>query len=201
MEIRGPRIRIRKLKLDDVFEMRKWGYHDNPLLGDYNFPDMNDKELKVWYKLKTIGWHNKYYGIFNEVGSLIGYMGIKNIRRIKRESTLGIVFDPNNVSLGYGTECLLNFLNHYFTKMKMKRMYLEVAEFNKRAYRLYEKMGFKPVGYYLDEFYDQRLDLSNQYYLDEKSSFVITDKKIYNYIYKMKLERNVFFKRQQELIK
>ena len=176
MEIRGPRIKIRKLKLDDVFEMRKWGYHDNPLLGDYNFPDMNDKELKVWYKLKTIGWNNKYYGIFNEAGSLIGYMGIKNIRRIKRESTLGIVFDPNNVSLGYGTECLLTFLNHYFTKMKMKRMYLEVAEFNKRAHRLYEKMGFKPVGYYLDEFYDQRLDLNNQYYLDEKSSFVITDK-------------------------
>lgn len=200
MDIRGPRIGIRKLKLEDVFQMRKWGYHESPLLGDYNFPDMNDRELKLWYKLKTIGWYNKYYGIFNEENKLIGYMGIKSIRRIKRESTLGIVFDPNYVSMGYGTECLSIFLNHYFTKMKMKRMYLEVAEFNKRAYRLYEKMGFKPVGYYLDEFYDKRLDLSNRYYLDEKSSFVITDKKIYNYIYKMKLDKKTFLNRQQELI-
>lgn len=201
MEIRGPRIKINKLKLDDVFQMRKWGYHDNPLLGDYNFPVMSDKELKLWYRLKTIGWANRYYGIFNEEDRLIGYMGIKNIKRIKRESTLGIVFDPNFVSKGFGTECLSTFLNHYFTKMKMRRMYLEVAEFNRRAYKLYENMGFKPVGYYLDEFYDHRLDLSNRYYQDEKSSFVITEKKIYNYIYKMKLERHVFLKRQQELMK
>lgn len=193
MEISGSRIRISRLKLKDVFQMRDWGYHDNPLLGDYNFPDMNDKELKRWYRSKVSGFNNRYYGIINEDARLIGYMGIKDIRRIKRESTLGIVFDPNYVSLGYGTECLSTFLNYYFTKMKMKRMYLEVAEFNKRAYRLYEKMGFKPVDYYLDEFYDDELDMNNQYYLDEKSSFVITDKKIYNYIYKMRLDKKVFF--------
>lgn len=193
MEISGSRIRISRLKLKDVFQMRDWGYHDNPLLGDYNFPDMNDKELKRWYRSKVSGFNNRYYGIINEDARLIGYMGIKDIRRIKRESTLGIVFDPNYVSLGYGTECLSTFLNYYFTKMKMKRMYLEVAEFNKRAYRLYENMGFKPVDYYLDEFYDDELDMNNQYYLDEKSSFVITDKKIYNYIYKMRLDKKVFF--------
>ena len=196
MEISGSRIKISGLKLADVYQMRNWGYHDNPLLGDYNFPDMNDKELKTWYRSKTFSLNNKYYGIFDGEAKLIGYMGIKDIRRIKRESTLGIVFDPNYVSLGYGTECLSTFLNHYFTKMKMKKMYLEVAEFNKRAYRLYEKMGFKPVGYYLDEFYDHKLDTNNPYFLDEKSSFVITDKKIYNYIYKMKLDQEVFLKRQ-----
>ena len=61
--------------------------------------------------------------------------------------------------------------------MKMKKMILEVAEFNKRAYRVYQKIGFKPIGYYLDEFFDSELDLSSTYYLEEKSSFVITDKK------------------------
>ena len=72
-------------------------------------------------------------------------------------------------------------------------MILEVAEFNKRAYRVYEKLGFKPVGYYLDEFFNQGLDLTNPYYLQEKSSFVIDGQKIYNYIYKMTLSKKRFF--------
>jgi RimJ/RimL family protein N-acetyltransferase len=101
------------------------------------------------------------------------------------------------VDKGYGTEILETFLHYYFTEMRMRRMILEVAEFNKRAFRLYEKIGFKTIGYYLDEFFDSGLDLTNPYYLIEKSSFVIKDEKIYNYIYKMVLDRKRFFKLRQ----
>ncbi len=191
--IRGKRIVISDLQLEDVHEMRGWGTHENPLIEDYNFPPMSDKEIKIWYRMKTNRFLNRYYGIRNEEGKLIGYMGIKSIKLIRRESTLGIVLDPNYVDKGYGTEILDLFLKYYFTEMKMRRMILEVAEFNKRAYRVYEKIGFRPVGYYLDEFFDSGLDLSNPYYLEQKSSFVITDKKIYNYIYKMVIDKKRFF--------
>ena len=137
---------------------------------------------------------NKYYSIKDKEGKLIGYMGIKDIKRFRRQSTLGIVFDPSNVDKGYGTESLETFLNYYFGEMKMRSMLLEVAEFNKRAYRVYEKIGFKPIGYYLDEFFNSGLDLTNSYYLQEKSSFVIKGEKIYNYIYKMKINKKDFMK-------
>lgn len=192
MDIKGPRIRISPIKLENVYEMRKWGYHYNPLLGDYNFPKMNDREIKLWYKYKTSGWCNKYFAVFNEEDTFIGYLGIKEIKQIRKESTLGIVFDPNYIDKGYGTETLYTFLKYYFNDLGMRKMYLEVAEFNKRAYRLYSNMGFKQVGYYLDIFFNQKLDFTNPYYLKEKSSFVIDDKKIYNYIYKMKLEKHDF---------
>ena len=194
LEIRGERVIIRDLQLEDVFNMKNWGTHENPLIEDYNFPPMNDKEIKLWYKMKTNRLFNKYYGILNEDNRLIGYMGTKDIKVIRRESTLGIVLDPNYVNKGYGTEILDTFLEYYFTEMKMKKMILEVAEFNKRAYRVYEKVGFLPVGYYLDEFFDSNLNLTNPYYLEEKSSFVITNRKIYNYIYKMVLNKKRFFK-------
>lgn len=193
MEIKGKRVTIRNLRLEDVFEMRKWGYHDNPLLEDYNFPQMSDKEIRLWYRMKVNSIFNKYYGVRNENNELIGYMGIKGIKLFRRESTLGIVLDPNHINKGYGTEILDTFLRYYFTEMKMRKMILEVAEFNKRAYRVYEKIGFKPVGYYLDEFFNQGLDLTNPYYLEEKSSFVIDGEKIYNYIYKMDLPKKRFF--------
>ncbi|HEY8363288.1 MAG TPA: GNAT family N-acetyltransferase [Tissierellaceae bacterium] len=193
MEIKGRRVTIRELQLEDVFEMRKWGKHENPLLEDYNFPDMTDREIRLWYKMKVNSMFNKYYGIRNEHNELIGYMGIKGIKIFRREATLGIVLDPNHVNQGYGTEILDTFLNYYFTQMKMRKMILEVAEFNKRAYRVYEKIGFKPVGYYLDEFFNQNLDLTDPHYLAEKSSFVISGEKIYNYIYKMVLTKKRFF--------
>lgn len=194
MEIRGKRITIGELKLEEVYQMRSWGVHENPLIEDYNFPPMDDDEIKIWYRSKTNTMSNKYYAIKNEDDKLIGYMGIKEIKRLRRQSTLGIVMDPSNVDKGYGTETLETYLNYYFTEMKMRSMLLEVAEFNRRAYRVYEKMGFKPIGYYLDEFFDSRLDLTNSYYLKEKSSFVIKHKKIYNYIYKMKLDKRNFIK-------
>jgi len=200
VEISSKRITIRDLKLEDVYFMRDWGLHENPLIEDYNFPPMNDFEIKVWYRKKTHKRSNRYYGIFNEDKKLIGYMGIKNIRRIRKESTLGIVFDPNYVDKGYGTETLNLFLEHYFIQMGMKRMILEVAKFNKRAYKVYEKMGFKEAGYYLDEFFDSKLDLCNPYYIREKSSFVIKDKKIYNYIYRMVLSRQKFMELKDEEI-
>ena len=196
MDIRGKRIIIRKLELDDCYKMRMWGFHDNPLIEDYNFPPLTDKEIVKWYKNKTSSFKNKYFGIFNEDNLFIGYMGIKDIKRFKRESTLGIVFDPNFVGKGYGTETLGYFLQYYFDEMRMKRMHLEVAEFNKRAYRLYEKMGFKPEGYYLDYFFNQKLDLNNSYYLKAQSCFVISNKKLYNYVYRMRLDKEDFLRKE-----
>ena len=197
MEIKGKRVKIKPLKVEDVYLMREWGLHDNPLLEDYNFPELSDKDIKMWYRVKAGKLSNRYYAIRNEDDKLIGYMGIKNIKRFTRESTLGLVLDPNQVDKGYGTEILETFLESYFTEMKMKRMLLEVAEFNNRAFRVYEKIGFKSRGYYLDEFFNQGLDLSNPYYLKEKSSFVIKGEKIYNYIYKMVLDRKSFFGSRQ----
>lgn len=192
MEIRGPRIIIKQLELEDAFKMRLWGMHENPLISDYNFPTLTDKEIEKWYRNKVSSWKNRYFGIINEEDRFIGYLGIKDIKRLKKESTLGLVLDPNFVGKRYGTETLTIFLSYYFRTLAMKRMYLEVAEFNRRAYRLYENMGFKPEGYYLDYFFDQNLDLCSSYYLEEQSSFVINNKKIYNYIHRMKLEKDDF---------
>src|SRR5699024_728752 len=195
MEIKGDRIFIKPLELEDVFHMRNWSYNDNPLLEDYNCPILTDKQIGRWYKFKVKSFSDKYYGIHTYNDILIGYMGIKNIRRIFRESTLGIVFDPDYVNQGYGSEALELFLQYYFNKMKMKKMYLEVAQFNTRAKRVYEKIGFKSIGYYLDGYPNENLDFANKYYLESKSSFVISDGKIYNYIYKMELNRDDFLKK------
>lgn len=200
MKIYGDRIYIRQLELKDVYSMRNWGYHENPLLIGYNFPILNDKEVEMWYKYKTKSIFNKYYSIFNEDNILIGYLGIKNIRFIFRKATLGIVLDPNFVEKSYGEESLRVFLEYYFEEMKMKKMLLDVDSFNKRAINLYKKLGFKKQYITLEKFYEDTLDFHSSYYLENKNSFVIKNKKIYNYIYKMELKKSDFKIRSMELI-
>lgn len=192
MEIKGERIIIKALKLDDVFYMKTWGKHKNPLLEDYNFPEMTDSQIRRWYSIKTRSFANKYFAICLKDGSVIGYMGMKEVKILRKESTLGIVLDPAHVNKGYGTEALKYFLRAYFTEMNMKRMYLEVAEFNKRASTVYKKMGFTNVAYYMEEFFDSNIDTGSSFYEDVKSCFVISDGRVYNYVYKMKLDREVF---------
>lgn len=192
MKIQGKRISISQLKLEDVYEMENWGFHKNPLMEDYNFPSMNNYEMKMWYKRKTNKKDSKYYNIKNEEDILIGYIGIRNIKIFRKISTLGIVLDSDFIDRGYGTETLITFLKYYFNEMKMNSMVLEVSEFNKRAYRVYEKIGFKTIEHYLGEFFDSNLDLTDSYYLEEKSSFEIRHNKIYTYINKMKLKKKDF---------
>ncbi|NLY67165.1 MAG: GNAT family N-acetyltransferase [Tissierellia bacterium] len=199
LKLKGERITIAPLKLEDVYFLKEWGVHENPLLGDYNLPHLTTEELERWYHRKIRNNNNKYFGIFNEENRFIGYMGIKNIRKILKDSVLGIVIDPNYVNRGYGTEAIVTFLDYYFNVMNMKKLYLEVAKFNKRAIRCYEKCGFKIVDSYLGEFHDQYIDKNNPYYLREESSFVIIDEKIYNYIYKMKVDKKSYLKERDKL--
>lgn len=194
MEIAGKRVKITPLTLEDTYFMKNWGTHENPLLSDYNLPSLNDEEIKEWYEYKTGNKDKKYYSVYNEEYRLIGYMGIKNIRRIFKDAVLGIAFDPNYVNQGYGTEAIIAFLDYYFNHMKMRKMFLEVAQFNKRAIRCYEKSGFRIIDRYLAKFFNQRINFRNPYFKREESSFVIEGGKVYNYIYKMKIDKSTYLK-------
>lgn len=200
MELKGKRITIRPMKQEDIFYLRNWGTHENPLLADYNIPELSDEELINWFRLKTGKNNQKYFSVFNEDENLIGYFGIKYIRKMLfKDSVLGIVFDPNYVNQGYGTETITTFLDYYFNEMNMKKLYLEVAKFNKRAMRCYEKSGFKVINSYVDEFFDQNIDTNNPYFEKEKSSFVIRKGKIYNYIYRMQIDKKTYLKERDKV--
>lgn len=195
MDIIFEDIRIRDIELEDVYLLRSWGQHKDPLFEDYNFPDLTDREIELWHRAKTGPLSNRYFGVWNEEGRLVGYMGVKDLKRyIFKTSTLGIVFDPNYLDRGYGTKALYGFLDHYFRVWKMRSMILEVAEFNQRAHRVYKKLAFKEEGYYLDLFPNQKLDLTSPYYKEKEAFFVIDGEKIYNYIYKMRLRKKDFLR-------
>lgn len=188
------------MKIEDAFQLKNWGVHKNTLLADYNMPNLTTDEIKSWYFFKSNSWSKKYFSVLNEEDKFIGYIGIREIKRIRKQSTLGIVFDPNYVGQGYGSQAMEIFLAYYFSIMKMKTMYLAVAKFNKRAIRAYEKIGFKIIGEYLDLYYDQNLDLNDTYYKENMVSFTIANKRLYYNIYRMKITEESFSHRQAKAV-
>ena len=202
MELKGKRITIRPIEIDHINQIKNWGSHENPLLADYNINDFSENELLGWYCHKIGKKNQKYFSVFNEDSKLIGYFGLRKIRkRLFRDSELGIVFDPNYVNNGYGTETITSLLDYYFNHMNMKTLYLDVAKFNKRALQCYKKAGFTIIESYLDKFFDQGIDRANLYFKKEESSFVIRRGKIYNYIYRMKIDRKTYLKEKDQVHK
>ena len=109
MKIEGKRIIIEKLKLEDVYQMRSWGFHKNPLIEDYNFPPMSDDEIKLWYRRKTNSISNKYYGTpsefvdnkLNEGIDVILEIDIEGARKVnkKRKDAVFIFIMPPSMKI------------------------------------------------------------------------------------------------------
>ncbi|RKD32088.1 GNAT family N-acetyltransferase [Thermohalobacter berrensis] len=190
---KGKRIEIYTLTVEHVYEMRKWGEHLDPLFEDYNFPKLSRTEAKQWFHIKTGERKKKCYGVLNENGRVIGYLTISNIKRIKRNAVLGIVLDPNYLNNGYGTETLKAFLDYYFNELKMKKMYLNVARFNKRAIRCYEKCGFEIAKEFSEKLENQNIPIfSDEFYKDIRYDFTLEEGEIYCYYYKMQLDKSKY---------
>ncbi len=189
----GDKTIIRDLKRKDVDSMTKWGKHEDLTFLHYNFPYLNDKERNLWYKIKTQKSKKRCYAIEDLDKNLIGYISLRDIKFLKRESELGIVFDPKCIDKGYGTEALWNFLDIYFNKIKMKRLILRVAKFNKRAIRCYEKCGFIKTYEALEEFEEQYEDSEiRKNILNRYKDIIIKDNKLMTKYYYMHITNKIF---------
>ena len=124
--INGDYIIFERLTLDHIRDMKHWGIHKSPLFRDYNFIFRSDEERKNFLLQKTLSPLNQYYAIIY-INEVIGFLGMKKINFLTKNSTLGLVLNPDLVGMGYGTAVLCKFLDFYFNVKKMKKMELEVA--------------------------------------------------------------------------
>jgi len=78
--------------------------------------------------------------------SSLGIVSLKDINKRNRSAHLSIILQKKSWDKGYGTEAVTGVLDFLFDRMNMHRVWLRVAEHNKRAMRCYEKCGFKIEG-------------------------------------------------------
>lgn len=158
------RVFIEKITKAAAYELRGWGKFDDPRLSGYNYGSLSDMETNLWYRSITTP-RKKYFAVrLVEDERLIGFLGLKNYNPIAKRAKLGIVFDPNYVSSGFGYEAMVKFLDYYFNDLKFNEMLLEVNLFNERALSLYEKLGFYEYGYGTEVFENQKIDYDDRFF-------------------------------------
>ena len=78
---------------------------------------------------------------------LIGHIGLDGLSWSHADSYVGIgIAEREFWGKGYGTDAMRLMLRFAFTELDLHRLTLNVFEYNPRAIRSYEKVGFKPEG-------------------------------------------------------
>jgi len=76
------------------------------------------------------------------------------IDRVHRKAEVGIVIgEPSFWSQGYGTEAMRVVLQYGFDGLGLNKISLDVLEYNTRALRTYERLGFQREGVHREDIY------------------------------------------------
>ncbi len=170
---RGSITGIRRFSRRDVDQWCRWPKHQDPLFQDYNPPDMDERERDLWYAERLARPDHAMFAIVDEEGELIGRLFLRQVNPDARSAVLGIDLRSDVLNRGYGTDALGAFLEYYFDEMGYDTLYLDVAAYNRRAQRVYEKLGWRytrehwntyRAGFLPDVFGDPRFEPVRRYF-------------------------------------
>jgi [ribosomal protein S18]-alanine N-acetyltransferase len=132
-------IQFKKPTEKDGIDIATWKYQ-----GEYSFYDNDKTEVKNQWA-KNIHKEENAFVIYNERNELIGNCSFDYD---EGKYMFGIQMRPNLTGMGMGTQIVETVLEFGRQKYKFDKIELLVAKFNKRAIRVYEKLGFEKI----DEF-------------------------------------------------
>ncbi|MHB0869030.1 MAG: GNAT family N-acetyltransferase [Chloroflexota bacterium] len=148
---RGSKTVVRWFERADVDRRQQWPRHTDPLYSHNDPRPMSTRERDLWFLDRGVSGNYRMFAIDDAHGNMIGWITLRNINVEAGTSVLGIALDPTRMGMGYGTDALMAFLDYYFDDMGFREMWLDVAAFNHRAMRSYEKCGFRYVGQHWTE--------------------------------------------------
>lgn len=137
----GARTRLRWWTTQDDQRQRAWPQYPDPCSHLWNIPPSSSSSAGGLFG-GTSTWMRRVWAIDDLHGTLIGRISLRDIEQRSGRARLGISLAAPYVGQGLGTEALRLFLDYYFYELLFKTMVLDVAAFNQRAVRCYERLGF-----------------------------------------------------------
>lgn len=120
----------------DIEDILTWKYD-----GIYSFYDNSIQKEKIEW-IESFIDSDDNFSIYNEHNELVGNCSFYYIEEF---FCLGVQMRPELTGKGFGTEFVRAIINFGKKKYNLSYIDLTVAKFNKRAIRVYEKVGFKFV--------------------------------------------------------
>lgn len=143
--LRGKQVTVRWWERRDDTAQRRWPEYTDPLSMLWNIPRNTSFYDNLFFATSTLSNSRRIWAIDNNDGKLIGRISLRDINQHRGQARLGISLGESYVSQGLGTEAMCLFLDYFFTELDFTIMVLDVAAFNVRAVRCYERLGFAIV--------------------------------------------------------
>ncbi len=140
--IYGEHVRLRPWQRRDTLAQEIWPRYTEPFSTLWNIP-----RSTFYIDDARAGWSSQRYAwaIDDMYQRMIGRISLREIDVHESSARLGISLSQHHVSQGLGSEALALFLDSFFGPLGYQTMRLDVAAFNTRAVRCYERLGFEYV--------------------------------------------------------
>lgn len=108
---------------------------------------ISEIEHENWFEKKAVDSKLKTFVIELSNGEAIGLTGYNSLDLINRNAEIFIfIAKGDHQGKGFGTVAMEEIINFSFNHLNLHMIYLNVFSYNKRAIKLYEKLGFKVDG-------------------------------------------------------
>jgi|SRR5690625_429645 len=147
---------------------------NDPNITDYWFmePYASTKRIKEEF-LKNDD-RSRVFIVTDDEKRKIGLVGLFAIEQRHRHAEFAIAFAPEHQGKGYAKSVIKLLLDYAFFTLNLYKVYLIVVDMNKKAWHLYEKVGFENEGrlkrhYYINGTYYDGIVMSMFYdeYMNE----------------------------------
>lgn len=143
----GDKIYLAPIRTEDAEQYVEW-------LNDFSTTDYIGRSGSVvalegeTEYLKKMQSEEANFGIVRLADDkLIGTVALNRVDHLRRIASLGIfIGDKESREKGYGTEAVRLILDYGFSYLNLNNIELSCLACNERAYRCYQKCGFKEYG-------------------------------------------------------
>jgi len=143
----GEKTRLRAIERADIPLFVRW-FNDPEVLGFLSmYLPMSEAAEEQWFERQLADSKSLVFVIETMDGTPIGNLGFCEIDQKNRHAWFGIsICEAGYRDRGFGTDALDTLLKFAFEEMNLNRVALRVLDYNHRAIRCYEKVGFKREG-------------------------------------------------------
>lgn len=134
----GSQVILRRWTRADTAAHERWPAYRDPFHSLWNLTrsDPNYDGFQSRIMLHHV------WAVEDQQQRMIGRITLREVDHQRRSARLGISISATHVSRGLGSEAMRLFIEYYFGSFGFEILNLDVAAFNRRAVRCYERLGF-----------------------------------------------------------
>jgi RimJ/RimL family protein N-acetyltransferase len=144
----GPTIYLRPLEREDARVLMPWFNDPDVIRFLQRHRPVSLAEEEAFLRRAAESETELVLGIVLRADDrLIGGTGLHRVDLRNRHASFGIsIGDKSCWGKGYGTEATRLIVRHAFETLNLNRVWLHVYEYNERALKVYQKVGFRIEG-------------------------------------------------------